>query len=586
MQDAKEEVRSRLDIEDIVGEYVQLKRAGRNLKGLSPFTNEKTPSFIVSPDKNIWHDFSSNKGGDIFSFIMEVEGLDFRAALEFLARKAGVDITVFNNRGDQTTAKAKKQAIELNTLANKYFQHSLANNKLAYEYVFNKRKISKEIAREFGVGYAPSSGDALVKFMKSRGIKQEDIKKAGLTNRFGGDMFRKRMTVALMDQMGQIIGFTARTVEDEPNSPKYLNTSQTIIYDKGRHVFGLSQAKESIRKQDFVVIVEGNMDVISSHQAGVTNVVATAGTAMTSMHLKTLSRLTSKIKLAFDNDSAGLAATERAIELAKELDIDLFIVSLPEGAKDPDELIQEDVTLWQNATKSETPAVDWVISQYQARENLKTAIGKRNFINAALKLIRLIDDAVVLDYYLTKIGEISEISKTALTDSLKRANQKSSVPKKSQKNVNIQPSTTKKQQDENQFEDNILGLAIINRGLLSLLPDNLSEFMSNEERKQIASFIMKNPNFTDADIEGGLKNIDTYVKIVTLKAEERYLSWSKEEQSHELTQLLHQLKERKRKQKKIALTKQLKDAEFLGDEAKAGEIRVALNKFIKESYGK
>lgn len=586
MQDAKEEVRSRLDIEDIVGEYVQLKRAGRNLKGLSPFTNEKTPSFIVSPDKNIWHDFSSNKGGDIFSFIMEVEGLDFRAALEFLARKAGVDITVFNNRGDQTTAKAKKQAIELNTLANKYYQHSLANNKLAYEYVFNKRKISKEIAREFGVGYAPSSGDALVKFMKSRGIKQEDIKKAGLTNRFGGDMFRKRMTVALMDQMGQIIGFTARTVEDEPNSPKYLNTSQTIIYDKGRHVFGLSQAKESIRKQDFVVIVEGNMDVISSHQAGVTNVVATAGTAMTSMHLKTLSRLTSKIKLAFDNDSAGLAATERAIELVKELDIDLFIVSLPEGAKDPDELIQEDVTLWQNATKSETPAVDWVISQYQARENLKTAIGKRNFINAALKLIRLIDDAVVLDYYLTKIGEISEISKTALTDSLKKANQKSSVPKKSQKNVNIQPSTTKKQQDENQFEDNILGLAIINRGLLSLLPDNLSEFMSNEERKQIASFIMKNPNFTDADIEGGLKNIDTYVKIVTLKAEERYLSWSKEEQSHELTQLLHQLKERKRKQKKIALTKQLKDAEFLGDEAKAGEIRVALNKFIKESYGK
>ena len=586
MQDAKEEVRSRLDIEDIVGEYVQLKRAGRNLKGLSPFTNEKTPSFIVSPDKNIWHDFSSNKGGDIFSFIMEVEGLDFRAALEFLARKAGVDITVFNNRGDQTTAKAKKQAIELNTLANKYYQHSLANNKLAYEYVFNKRKISKEIAREFGVGYAPSSGDALVKFMKSMGIKQEDIKKAGLTNRFGGDMFRKRMTVALMDQMGQIIGFTARTVEDEPNSPKYLNTSQTIIYDKGRHVFGLSQAKESIRKQDFVVIVEGNMDVISSHQAGVTNVVATAGTAMTSMHLKTLSRLTSKIKLAFDNDSAGLAATERAIELAKELDIDLFIVSLPEGAKDPDELIQEDATLWQNATKSETPAVDWVISQYQARENLKTAIGKRNFINAALKLIRLIDDAVVLDYYLTKIGEISEISKTALTDSLKKANQKSSVPKKSQKNVNIQPSTTKKQQDENQFEDNILGLAIINRGLLNLLPDNLSEFMSNEERKQIASFIMKNPNFTDADIEGGLKNIDTYVKIVTLKAEERYLSWSKEEQSHELTQLLHQLKERKRKQKKIALTKQLKDAEFLGDEAKAGEIRVALNKFIKESYGK
>ena len=586
MQDTKEEVRSRLDIEDVIGEYVQLKRAGRNLKGLSPFTSEKTPSFIVSPDKNIWHDFSSNKGGDIFSFIMEVEGLDFRSALELLARRAGVDLSNYSTGDSQKTAQAKNRAIELNTLANKYYQHSLANNKNAYDYVFNKRKISKEIAREFGVGYAPSTGDALVKFMKSRGIKAEDINKAGLTNRFGGDMFRKRMTVALMDQSGQVIGFTARTINDEPNSPKYMNTSQTIVYDKGRHVFGFYQAKEAIRKQNFAVIVEGNMDVISSHQAGVKNVVATAGTAMTLAHLKTLSRLTNKIKLAFDNDAAGLAATERAIELSRGINVDLYIVSLPDGAKDPDELIQKDLSLWQKAVQGETPAVDWVIAQYQSRENLKTAIGKRNFINAAVKTISLIDDPVISDYYLTKISQIAEISQTALNDKINKVDQKNNAAQKPHKNINSQSFVSKKQQDESQFEDNILGLAIINKDLRKVLPNKLSEFMSNEERKEIAATLIEKPNSTESEIEKDLKNIDTYVKIVILKAEERYLSWSKEEQAHELSQLLHQLKERKRKQKKIALTKQLKDAELLGDEVKASEIRVALNKFIKESYDK
>ena len=583
MQDAKEEVRARLDIEDVIGEYVQLKRAGRNLKGLSPFSGEKTPSFMVSPDKNIWHDFSSNKGGDIFTFIMEVEGLEFRAALELLARKAGVDISMYNTAGSQRVAVAKKSAINLNTLANKYYQHSLANNKQAMEYVFSRRNLSKEIVREFGVGYAPSTGDALVKFMERRGIKAQDMKQAGLTNRFGGDMFRKRMTVALMDSTGQVIGFTARQLDDDPGGPKYLNTSQTVAYDKGRHVFGLSQAKESIRKKDFVVIVEGNMDVISSHQAGIKNVVATAGTAMTPMHLKILSRLTQKIKLAFDNDAAGLAATERAIELAKDIDIDLFIVSLPEGAKDPDELIQKDVKLWQDATLNETPAIDWVIAQYQARENLETAIGKRNFTNAAIKLVRLIDDLVVVDYYLTKISTIAGISKTALTNKI---HQKSKTVKPSLKSISGAVKVSGPTQDESQFEDNILGLLLLDQTHIKEVPSDLSEILSTEDRQKIAEFLVHNSTIDVENLPEELQNLDTYVKIILLKAEERYSNWSKDERSKELSQLLHQLKERKRKQKKLILTKQLKDAELLGDEAEADKIRAALNKFIKESYGK
>jgi DNA primase len=224
MQDAKEEIRSRLNIEDVVSEYVQLKRSGRNFKGLSPFTGERTPSFYVSPDKNIWHDFSSNKGGDVFSFIMEVEGLDFREALELLAQRAGVDMSQYSSQGAQDLAKKKRRYQEANDLAAHYYQRSLIQNPHAIEYVFKQRGLSKDIVQTFKIGYAPSSGDALVSFMKKKGFQPRELAEAGLTNRFGGDLFRGRMMVPLMDGSGQVIGFTARILENDPNAPKYLNT--------------------------------------------------------------------------------------------------------------------------------------------------------------------------------------------------------------------------------------------------------------------------------------------------------------------------------------------------------------------------
>jgi DNA primase len=309
MQEAKEEVRAKLAIEDVIGEYVQLKRAGRNFKGLSPFSGEKTPSFYVSPDKNIWHDFSSNKGGDVFSFVMEVEGLDFREALELLARKAGVDLSVYDNAGSRERAALKKRLLEAHKWAAQYYQQSLVQNQRALEYVFKKRGLNKEVVQDFLLGYAPDSGDALVKFLEKKGFKKRELEQAGLTNRYGGDLFRGRMMVPLMDAAGQVIGFTGRIITSDPKAPKYLNTPQTLLYDKSRHVFGLSQAKEAIRTNDYAVVVEGNLDVVSSHQAGIKGVVATAGTALTEYHLKALSRLTQNVRFSFDGDRAGLAAT-------------------------------------------------------------------------------------------------------------------------------------------------------------------------------------------------------------------------------------------------------------------------------------
>ena len=282
MEDAKEEIRARLAVEDVIGQYIELKRAGRNFKGHSPWGTDKTPSFMVSPEKGIWHDFSSNKGGDIFTFVMEMEGITFREALEKLAQQAGVELKRYSG-DDKKMAEHKARLYEALELATKYFQFCLTKNKAVMNYVFYKRNLNKGTVEKFRIGYAPKSGRALVDFLTKRGFSKKEIEDAGLVNRFGGDLFKGRMTVPLMDVSGRVIGFTARIIEKDENSPKYLNTPETLLYNKGRHIFGFSQAKEAIRRKDFIVVVEGNMDVISSHQAGVKQAVATAGTAMTEM---------------------------------------------------------------------------------------------------------------------------------------------------------------------------------------------------------------------------------------------------------------------------------------------------------------
>ncbi|MCG5125898.1 DNA primase, partial [Candidatus Saccharibacteria bacterium] len=321
MQDAKEEIRARLPIEDVVSEYIELKRSGATLKGHSPWGVDKTPSFMVSPDKGIWHDFSANKGGDIFSFVMEVEGISFPEALEKLATKAGVELKKYSN-GDMQVSRTKMKMREILELATKFYQACLVKNEKIRDYAFYQRNLDRNSILNFRIGYAPSGKDFLVNFLKKRGYKEAEIKEAGLMNRFGGDFFRGRMMIPFIDASSDnVIGFTGRITE--AGEPKYLNTSETLLFNKGRFIFGLNLAKKAIRENGFCVIVEGNMDVISSHQAGVQEAVATSGTAMTENHLKILSRLTSDIRLAYDGDAAGVAATERAILMASKLGISL-----------------------------------------------------------------------------------------------------------------------------------------------------------------------------------------------------------------------------------------------------------------------
>lgn len=576
MQDAKEEVRARLNIEDIVGEYVQLKRAGRNFKGLSPFTDERTPSFVVSPEKQIWHDFSSGKGGDVFSFVMLMEGMDFRQSLEHLARKAGVELQQFSG-GDGKYAKRKERARQALELASKFFQQVLVRNQEALDYVTKKRRLNRQTIKDFQIGFTPNDGSSLVRALQKRGFNRKELADAGLTNRFDGDLFRGRMVVVLSDASGRVVGFTGRIIHDDPKAPKYLNTPQTVLFDKSRHIFGLYQAKEAIRKADAAVIVEGNLDVVSSHQVGVKNVVATAGTAMTEQHIKTLSRLASRIKLAFDGDKAGLAATERAITLAQQVGVELEVVSLPGSAKDPDELIQKDPKLWVQAIESAVPAVEWVIEQYQTRENLNVASGKRRFTTAALAIVKELNDAVERDHYLKKIAKITNVSEKALESKLfdQSTDQKPMLKKSQVEKQPVQPPSS-------ELQDALLGIALARPNTRNWLAAIDDQQLDGHEARELLIYLKQSHSEIGDQLPKSLQKIEQYVKIVQLKSDTRYANWEDKQFQDEMARVVKQLVTKKRETKKQQLIDELRDAELVGDEAKATSLRQAINALIKE----
>jgi len=518
--DAKDEVKARLSIEDVIGEYVQLKRAGRNWKGLSPFSAEKTPSFVVSPDKQIWHDFSSGKGGDMFSFVMEVEGLDFRQALELLARRAGIDIEQYDKaRGRGPSGKSKERLYEALELATMFYQKQFSQNKTALEYVLKKREFSKQTALGWRLGYSPNTVRAVVDFLKNKGFTQDEIKLAGLTNQRGGDMFRGRLQIPLCDPSGRVIGFTARLLADDPQAPKYINTPATPLYDKSRHVFGLHLAKESIRKSKFVVLAEGNLDVIQSHQAGVRQVVATAGTALTEQHLKALSRLTGDIRLSFDADKAGVAATERAIPVAAKVGVQLSIITIPSG-KDPDELIKQDVKKWQEIIEKPQYAVDWLIDRYTATLDLRTAQGKKELSDVVLRVVRQLPDPVEQDHYLSKLAELLSVNKDALTTKLSGVADETQ-PVRRRAVQNTPKPTDKEAMERTRVEEHLVALTLMQPKLRRYLYPLAPDMFTDPQAGEVFEFLSLHPDYDGTDKRAVQKFAD-YAKIVSLVYETLY----------------------------------------------------------------
>lgn len=420
--DTKEDVKSRLDVVDFIKGYTELRKSGANFKALCPFHEEKTPSFVVSPSKQIWHCFGCGKGGDVFTFLMEKEGMDFGEALRFLADKTGVKLK-FQSPKLQTKRVRLK---EINSLSAKFFAKALAQSKeakIACDYL-TERKISREACDLFQIGYAPNSWTVLSDFLKQRGFNEEEIYEAGLSVRKnnGGyyDRFRGRLIFPIRNVQGEAVGFGARKLSEEnKEQPKYINTQETEIYNKSFILYGLDFAKESIRKEDFSIIVEGYTDVIASHFAGVLNVVSSSGTALTHGQLELLSRHTKNIALAYDMDFAGDEATKRGIFLAVERGFNVSIISFT-GGKDPKDIVDENPEIWKGAVKKRRPIMEYYFENTLKDLDLSKVGDKKKAAGILLPVIKKLADEVEKSHYIQQLASKLSVPDSTLWDSLKK----------------------------------------------------------------------------------------------------------------------------------------------------------------------
>ncbi|OGL30719.1 DNA primase [Candidatus Saccharibacteria bacterium RIFCSPHIGHO2_12_FULL_41_12] len=564
--DAVSDIKARLNIEDVIGEYVRLKRTGRSYKGLSPFTSEKTPSFVVSPEKNIWHDFSSGKGGDMFSFIMEVESVDFKGALELLARKAGVDLDKYQANSGQK--QSKDPLYKILEDATHFYQKSLLKNKKALDYLSKQRKFSKQTIIDFLIGYSPAGGRELIDYLMSKNHKMIDIVKVGLVSKYNNenqDMFRGRIMLPLADSFGRVIGFTARLLDDKPNAPKYINTPSTILYDKSRHVYGLHLAKQEIKKQGFSVVVEGNLDVVSSHQVGIKNVVAIAGTALTKYQTKILAGLSENIRLGFDQDRAGLKAAERSLEVVADQSVNLCMITVPKG-QDPDELIQKDPKLWREAIDNYDYAIDWIIKKYMQDFDLSSPIGKKNFGASITDVLKKIKDPIEQEHYINVVSEHSGISSSALGARIAQISQSENVrPLKSVKN---------KAEDNNKLNieikksiDQILAIMFFVPTTRQLACDLTPDALKTAEQKAVFDFLRTNLTAKPAQVISNLTDykelseFENYVKILAVNFEELFQDIETLELQYEAQRLKNKIVEQYVRAKKLTISIELKGAD-------------------------
>jgi len=433
-----DEIKNRLDIVEVISAYVPLKKAGRNYKGLCPFHVEKTPSFVVFPDSDGWHCFGAcSTGGDIFSFIMKKENLDFGEALRLLADKAGVPLE--ERRPEQAEKESRLDKLrDLNAVTASFFNHHFVASSqagAARDYV-ESRGLNDDTIERFEIGYALDEWDALLGYLKKKGYSEEVILEAGLIieRESGGyyDRFRNRLVIPIRDRRGRVIGFGARALDD--SLPKYLNSPQTPLFDKSSVLFGLDKALRAIRSRNEVIIVEGYMDVLTAHQYGIDNVIASMGTALTEKQLRELSRSTSRFILALDSDAAGDQATLRGLHLIREtlgrrkiptlssrgalqheerLMIDLRILSLPEGL-DPDEVIQESTSRWTELVRGAEPLVKYYLKQVVKDLDLNDPSSKSRVVQEMKPILQELSDEVERQHYIQSLARTVRIDEAVI----------------------------------------------------------------------------------------------------------------------------------------------------------------------------
>jgi DNA primase len=417
------EIKSKLPVVDVVGETVVLKRAGSAYKGLCPFHAEKTPSFIVSPDRESWHCFGCGEGGDIFTFLMRRDGVDFREALSRLAEKAGVELSERSAKEDRQRRRLR-EALEAAIAWYREVLLQTTQAEAARAYL-DERGLSSETLERFAIGYAPNTWDALTRRLIGRGFGNEELIGAGLaspSNRGGViDKFRGRIIIPIRDASGRAVGLGGRILPGS-DGPKYLNSPSGPLFDKSRTLYGIDLAKAAIRREKLAVIVEGYTDVMAAHQAGFTNVVASLGTALTAGQIELATRYADAVALAYDVDLAGEAATQRGLleELGPDQSVSkVRVVRIPAG-KDPDELIRNDPEAWRAAVASAKPVIDYFIDRTAAEVDLDSVSGKRELTGRVLALLKRVGDPVERSLYVQRLARLVNVEERVLVEALAR----------------------------------------------------------------------------------------------------------------------------------------------------------------------
>lgn len=498
-----EQIKTRLDLVDLVQGYVSLKQVGTNWKARCPFHNEKTPSFLVSRDKQIWHCFGCDKGGDHFSFIQEIEGMDFPEALQFLAERAGVTLERRSREKTDTRARLFSLLQDAVTLYHQLLvKHPNAEHARAY---VRQRGIDDLLVEKFQLGYAPDVRDGVMPVLMKRGYSSEELLQAGLlVKRERGigtyDRFRNRLLFPIRDHLGRVVGFGGRAFTPD-QEPKYLNSPQSALYNKSAVVFGLDLAKDAIKEAKSVVIVEGYMDVLASHKAGVVNVVASSGTALTREHIAMLKRYTTTAIFAFDTDTAGMDAAQRGVAVAWEAGLDVKAVILPHG-KDPDELVQHDPAAWKKAVASAVPFLAFALTSLTDGLRDDDVAGKKRAAASYLQLLSLVQDPVEQTHFLQQIAQRLRVPETLLRQRIPTA--RPTTPAKTPEQKASVTHVTQQRSRTDRIAERLLALACQHEGMLQYLLERLdadafADTPYHALYKSIVTYYTKNRRFTQHD---------------------------------------------------------------------------------------
>lgn len=474
-----QELTDRSDIVDVVSTYVKLnKRSGSNLFGLCPFHSEKTGSFSVSSDKQIYYCFGCGKGGGVINFIMEIEGLNFHEAVEFLARRAGLEVP---QDAPDINAKRRERMLALNKEAAKFFYSELIgqNGKPAVDYV-NRREISPTMVKNFGLGFAPNSWDSLLKAMTQKGYSLHEMADAGLVRagkKQGSfyDTFRNRLMFPVIDIRGNVIGFSGRILDD--GEPKYMNSPETLVFNKSRNLFAMNLAKKT--KEPYIILAEGNIDVVAMHGAGFNNAVASLGTSLTPEQARLIARYASEVVIAYDNDNAGQKASQRAIGILEKLDIKVRLLKMT-GAKDPDEFIKlNGAEVFRNLLENSENHIEYRLDALLAKYNIKSDEERVAYLKDAANLVASLQNPLEREVYSLRVAQQTNVSPNIVENEVARIRKRFiSREKKQVERIELDPIKTAQPKERSQRYENIRS-ARAEEGIILLLIQDPALFGNN-----------------------------------------------------------------------------------------------------------